>query len=152
MFFEYSYLFIYLLLGCAGSLLLLRFFASCSRLLSSRRVQASHCDGCSHWGARVDFGVSGLHQLPHVNSLLEVPRLQSTGSVVAARGLCRSVTCGIFLDQGLNLCLLYWQVDSLPLSHQESPSYVVFSSKLLEQFQKYRKVVKIEQKFLFTPF
>ena len=25
----------------------------------------------------------------------------------------------IFLDQGLNLCLLYWQADSLPLSYQK---------------------------------
>ena len=31
-----------------------------------------------------------------------------------------SIAPGIFLDQGLNLCLLHWQVDSLPLSHQES--------------------------------
>ena len=29
---------------------------------------------------------------------------------------------GIFPTQGLNLCLLHWQVDSLPLSHQGSPS------------------------------
>ena len=27
--------------------------------------------------------------------------------------------CGIFLAQGLNPCLLNWQADSLPLSHQE---------------------------------
>ena len=27
---------------------------------------------------------------------------------------------GIFLDQGLNPCLLRWQADSLPLSHQGS--------------------------------
>ena len=26
--------------------------------------------------------------------------------------------CGIFLDQGSNPCLLHWQVDYLPLSHQ----------------------------------
>ena len=31
-----------------------------------------------------------------------------------------SSACGIFLDQGLNSCLLHWQVDSLPLSHQGS--------------------------------
>ena len=29
--------------------------------------------------------------------------------------------CGIFLDQGLNPCLLCWQLDSLPLSHQGCP-------------------------------
>ena len=35
-------------------------------------------------------------------------------------GLSCSVACGIFLDQGSNPCLLHWQVDSLPLSHQGS--------------------------------
>ena len=34
---------------------------------------------------------------------------------------CSSSACGIFPDQGSNLCLLPWQVDSLPLSHQGSP-------------------------------
>ena len=29
--------------------------------------------------------------------------------------------CGIFPDQGSNLCVLHWQVDSSPLSHQGSP-------------------------------
>ena len=29
---------------------------------------------------------------------------------------------GIFLTQGSNLHLLHWQADSLPLSHQESPT------------------------------
>ena len=28
---------------------------------------------------------------------------------------------GIFLTQGWHLCLLHWQADSLPLSHQGSP-------------------------------
>lgn len=48
------------------------------------------------------------------------PQLQGTGSVVATHGLSRSMAREIFLDQGLNLCLLHWQADSLPLSHQES--------------------------------
>ena len=34
---------------------------------------------------------------------------------------CSFLLQGIFPDQGSNLCLLYWQVDSLPLSHQGSP-------------------------------
>ena len=38
------------------------------------------------------------------------------------QGLSSSAACGIFLDQGSNPCLLHWQVDSLPLSHQGSPS------------------------------
>ena len=37
-------------------------------------------------------------------------------SVVVARGLTCSAACGIFLDQGSNLCPLHWQADSL--SHQ----------------------------------
>ena len=58
------------------------------------------------------------------------------GSVVAAPGLWSTVTahglscfsaCGIFPDQGLNLCLLHWQADSLPLNHEGSPWYSSFS-------------------------
>ena len=36
-----------------------------------------------------------------------------------------STACGIFPDQGLNLCLLHWQADSLPLSHQGSLIFVL---------------------------
>ena len=43
------------------------------------------------------------------------------GSVVVVHRLSCSTACGIFLDQGLNLCLLFWQVDSHPLCHQGSP-------------------------------
>ena len=56
----------------------------------------------------------------HVGSVVAVPRLWSTGSIVLARGLSCSAICGIFLDQRSNQCLLHWQPDSLPLSHQES--------------------------------
>ena len=38
--------------------------------------------------------------------------LQSAGSVVVAHGLSCSAACGIFPNQGLNLCPLHWQVDS----------------------------------------
>ena len=34
---------------------------------------------------------------------------------------CGSAASGLFPDQESNLCLLYWQVDSSPLSHQGSP-------------------------------
>ena len=46
---------------------------------------------------------------------LQARRLQQlwhAGSVVVAHGLSCSAACGIFLDQGLNLCPLHWQVDS----------------------------------------
>ena len=65
-------------------------------LLSSWGAQASHYSGFSCCGAQ---------------------GLGCVGSVVVAHRLSRSVACGIFLEQGLNLCLLHWQVHSLPLSH-----------------------------------
>ena len=58
-----------------------------------------------------------LQYLRHMGSVVAVPRLEGTGSVVAVHGLSCFKACGIFLDQGLNLCLLHWQPDSLPLSH-----------------------------------
>ena len=54
-------------------------------------------------------------------SVVVASRLQNTGSIVVAKGLSCSMACGIFPDQGLNLCLPYWQADSLPLNHQGSP-------------------------------
>ena len=41
-------------------------------------------------------------------------------SVVEAHGLSCPAARGIFLDQGLNLCPLHWQVQSYPLYHQQS--------------------------------
>ena len=64
-----------------------------------------------------------LQYLWHVGSAVEVPRLERTGSTAVGHGLSWSVTCGIFLDQGSNLCLLHWEVDSLPLSHQRRLYY-----------------------------
>ena len=39
-------------------------------------------------------------------------KLEHVGSVVVAHGLSCSMACGIFLEQGLNLCLLHCQADS----------------------------------------
>jgi len=38
---------------------------------------------------------------------------------------CYFLLQGIFPTQGLNPCLLHWQGGSLPLSHQESPKYLI---------------------------
>ena len=61
-----------------------------------------------------------------VFSLLWFPLLQSTGSrhagfAVVACGLCCSLACGIFLEQGSKACPLYWQADYHPLCHQRLP-------------------------------
>ena len=47
--------------------------------------------------------------------------LGMTGRLKDNNGLICSAARGIFPDRGLNLCLLHWQADSLPLSHQGSP-------------------------------
>ena len=59
-------------------------------------------------------------------SIPGAPRLWSSGSIVVVHGLSCSMACGIFLDQGSNPCLLHWQVDSVPLSHQRSQLPRVF--------------------------
>ena len=43
------------------------------------------------------------------------------GSVVVTHRLTCFTACGIFLDQGLNPCSLYWQRDYSPLHHQGTP-------------------------------
>ena len=77
------------------------------------------------WGLSL-VGRSGRYSLlrPIMVTSLDLGRV---GSVVATRGLvvahgpsCRSA-CGVFLDQGSNLCPLHWQADSYPLHHQGSP-------------------------------
>ena len=68
--------------------------------------------------------VAVLGLLITVASLIVEPGLWGTwASVVAVPGhkLSCSTACGIFLDQGSNPCLLDWQANSLPLSHQENP-------------------------------
>ena len=45
-------------------------------------------------------------------------RLWSSGSVDVLHGLSCSAAHGILPGQRLDLCLLHWQADSLPLSHQ----------------------------------
>ena len=41
-----------------------------------------------------------------------------------AHRLSSSAACGIFPDQGANLCPLHWQADSYALDHQGSPIVV----------------------------
>ena len=64
---------------------------------------------------------SRMHRLRYLwtmGSVVAASWLQSAGSVVVAHGLHCSAAGRIFPDQGLNLCILHWQTDSLPLSHQ----------------------------------
>ena len=71
---------------------------------------------CGEWGLLVAV----VHGLIAIASLIVEHRLQAhgllqlqcIGSVVVVHGLGCPVACGIFLDHGLNLCPLHWQVDS----------------------------------------
>ena len=80
-------------------------------------MQPSHFGGFSRYGAlavgRVGFVLAarglcscGFQALEHRLKIVVVHRLS-----------CSSA-CGIFPEQGSNLCFLHWQVDSLPLSYQ----------------------------------
>ena len=96
------------------------FFSSCHTqgLLSSCGTQASHCSGFSC------FGAQALGQRRFSGCGTWTQQLWLLGSITQAQKLwcmgCSSMARGIFSDQGSNLCLLHWQVDSLPLSHQGS--------------------------------
>ena len=48
-----------------------------------------------------------------------------------------STAYGIFPDQGLDLCLLHWQVDSYPLYHQGSPPFNLYLSTYLSIYHLY---------------
>ena len=84
---------------CAESLLLYQLFSSCSEwdLLSSCSARGSHWGGFACYGAQ-DLGRRGFSS-------------------------CGPAIGGIFTDQGLNLCFLHWQIDSLLLSQQGAASY-----------------------------
>ena len=62
-------------------------------------------------------------------------------SVVLARGLSCSAACGLFTEQGSSACLLHWQVDSLPLSHQGNPVFYSVMLQLPSRFSRVRLCV-----------
>ena len=51
------------------------------------------------------------------------PGSGAQASAVGVNGLISSAVCPIFWDQRWILCLLCWQADSLPLSHQGNHSF-----------------------------
>ena len=77
--------------------------------------------------SRSCFPVAEHRHLIAVGSLVAKHRLQRLGSVAAVHGRNCSLACGIFPDQGSNLCPLHWQADPYPLHHQGSPALVTSS-------------------------
>ena len=84
-----------------------------------------HCNGFSLVVANGDYSLVG-GEASHCGgfSCCGAQALGHAGSVVV--GLSHSIAYGIFPDRGSNSCLLHWQVDSLPLSHQQSPILLIF--------------------------
>ena len=104
-FFKKIYLFI--IYGCVGSSFLCEGF---SPVVASGDHSSSRC-----------AGLSLSRPL-----LLRSTGSRRTGSVIVAHGPSCSTACGIFPDQGSNLCPLHWQTDSQPLCHQGSPQLCSF--------------------------
>ena len=66
-----------------------------------------------------------VHGLLMVLVSLTAQALEHRPSSVVLRLSCPEA-CRIFPGQGLNPCPLHWLVDSLPLSHQGSPTFVIY--------------------------
>ena len=75
----------------------------------------------SHWAG---FSCCRARALGTRASIAVARGLSSTGSVVVAHGLSCSVACGIFPDQGSNLCPLHWQAI---LNHCATRGVPIFS-------------------------
>ena len=111
---SFLFCFLKLIFGCAGSSLLHRLLCSCGErglLFIALHELLTEV---------APFGVEHRLQGPWA-SAVAAPGLESTGSAVETHGLSCSSACGIFMDQGSNLCLLHWQADSSPLKYQGSP-------------------------------
>ena len=90
----------------------------CRQAFSScEQGQLFHCSGFSCCGAQA-LGCVGVSS--------SSSGALGTGSLAVAHGLSCSKACAIFPDPGSNPCLLHWQADSWPLSHQGKPPTPLF--------------------------
>ena len=89
-------------------------------VFSSCNAQTSHWSGfCFQAQAPGMWApVAVAHELSSCGS-----QALDTGSIVVVHRLS-PMACGVFLDQRSNLSFLLWQEYSLPLSHQENPSWI----------------------------
>ena len=117
--FFFKYLF--LIFGCPGS--------SCCEDVSLISKNGGYSLVAMHWLLIAVASLVAEHRLYSTQaSIVMALRLQSTGSIVVVHELSCSEACGIVLDQGLNPCLLHWQADPLPPSHQEGPRRIFHCS------------------------
>ena len=101
-----------------------------SLVVASGGYSSLQCVGFSLWWPLLLWSTGSRHtSFSSCNT--QAQQLWLTGSRAQAwqlwlTGLSCSVVCGIFLDQGLNLCPLHWQADSQPLRHEGRPMDQVF--------------------------
>ena len=117
------------LFGHAVSSLPRGLFSSCGEreLLFCWGPPASHC-GClfSHRAQALEHsGFSTCSTL--IGSVVVAPQLQSTSSALVAQRLSYPEAVGSSRPRD-QTCLLHWQVDSLPPSHQGSPDFDHFEA------------------------
>ena len=122
---------VYLMTLCVSSPSFLKFTLACTgsslgllcegflQLHTRRGYSSFGCTGFSLWWPLLHrLQAGGLQQVQHASFIVGARRLQSVGSVVVAYGPSCSKACGIFQEQGLNLCLLQWQANSDLMCHQ----------------------------------
>ena len=113
----YIYIYVCIYIGCSASLLLRVFFSTCRE----RELLSSY--GASHHGS---FSCCRAQTLRHAGSVVAAPGPSCSGSVLWHVDLVFLQRVESWdrsnLDQGSNMSLPHWQADSLPLSHQGSPS------------------------------
>ena len=100
---------------------------SVARAVSLLAVSRLFSRGARPWGTATGHGRGAWPQMLQRVSRSLTSGLCSAGSAAVALRLRCSVACGIFPDQGSNLCPLHQQADSLPLDHQGSPVVIIFS-------------------------
>ena len=107
-------------------------------LFSRCGVQTSHGGGFSCCGTRAP-GHAGFSSCSSRGTRTQAHSLW-------CMGLADPRHVVIFPDRGSNPCLLHWQADSLPLSHQGSPFGDLFTKTFLEVEQSSCALLKINCK------
>ena len=98
---------------------------------------ASHCHGFSCcWAGALGHGAQWL---------------RFPGSRAQAQSFrCTDLVALRHVDQGLNLCLLHWQVDSISLNHHGSPGLGIWRwQRIIRSFSKGRKSIIAVKRKLF---
>ena len=111
-FLNFLFIYLFLFLAALGLRCCTRAFSNCGERGIFFLVVRGFLIAVASLVAEHGLYAHGLQQLQHAGSVVVARGLQSTGSVVVAHRLSCSAACGIFLDQGSNLCPLHQQADS----------------------------------------